>query len=522
MLGSGVLLVILCAFIYRNGSQPEAQKVEAALTFQKIIDSSSLNINYAYAPSIIKIDNTYHLFFCSYGSPTVWDYIRYTKSTDGKTWSAPTILLKPTQDLTKRNNFAACDPSVVFYQGYYYLYYSNAYQTSPSEFLVQTVIDVARSTKIDGPYQIYTGRGTWESTPKDPKHIILPLVKHSISPSGYGAGQQTVIARNDKLYMWYLDDSLDLTRKVYMLESADPVSWSPSSSHVIQMNDEPHSVEVKFDPITSKFLMFRILRAHESQSHLGYSRSVDGIHWDPFTLISSEIEFPDFAHNPGTSSDQYGTLLAGTSLIAFGTPYDLSKTDTWGKWDLYGTFVSLNTSSPSPTPGSCYIQGYKVLPNLEPAEPPSSQPVSIDGANSITANPYAFINVSAGSHTISVPSLPGYTIGYTLCTNSITCHTNSPTLGTSVTIQCPSSGFVDLWWHYMPQVTITPTLSIMPTQVQKAGDANNDTKVDGIDFVLWLNHYSQVTTNGYRDGDFNTDRKVDGIDFVVWLSNYGT
>jgi hypothetical protein len=53
------------------------------------------------------------------------------------------------------------------------------------------------------------------------------------------------------------------------------------------------------------------------------------------------------------------------------------------------------------------------------------------------------------------------------------------------------------------------------------GDANGDGKVDGIDFVAWLNHYNQNTANGARDGDFNLSGKVDGVDFVIWLNNYG-
>lgn len=53
------------------------------------------------------------------------------------------------------------------------------------------------------------------------------------------------------------------------------------------------------------------------------------------------------------------------------------------------------------------------------------------------------------------------------------------------------------------------------------GDANGDQKVDGVDFVVWLNHYNQTTSNGVSFGDFNGSGKVDGVDFVIWLNNYG-
>jgi len=56
--------------------------------------------------------------------------------------------------------------------------------------------------------------------------------------------------------------------------------------------------------------------------------------------------------------------------------------------------------------------------------------------------------------------------------------------------------------------------------VVKAGDANNDGHVDGIDYVIWLNHFGQ-SVSGVVVGDFNSDNRVDGIDYVIWLNNYG-
>jgi hypothetical protein len=54
----------------------------------------------------------------------------------------------------------------------------------------------------------------------------------------------------------------------------------------------------------------------------------------------------------------------------------------------------------------------------------------------------------------------------------------------------------------------------------KPGDANGDGKVDGIDYVTWLNNYDRQTSSGRSEGDFNGDGKVDGVDYVIWLNNY--
>lgn len=70
--------------------------------------------------------------------------------------------------------------------------------------------------------------------------------------------------------------------------------------------------------------------------------------------------------------------------------------------------------------------------------------------------------------------------------------------------------------------TAVPTMvpTAVPTLIPVLGDANGDRKVDGIDYIIWLNHYSQ-TVSGPANGDFNNDGKVDGIDYVTWLTHYG-
>lgn len=59
-----------------------------------------------------------------------------------------------------------------------------------------------------------------------------------------------------------------------------------------------------------------------------------------------------------------------------------------------------------------------------------------------------------------------------------------------------------------------------PSPSPKPGDANGDGKVDGTDYVIWLNHYNQ-SISGATSGDFNNSGKVDGIDYVIWMNNYG-
>ncbi len=53
------------------------------------------------------------------------------------------------------------------------------------------------------------------------------------------------------------------------------------------------------------------------------------------------------------------------------------------------------------------------------------------------------------------------------------------------------------------------------------GDGNSDGRVDGLDYVIWVDNYGKLNPNGPADGDFNKDNKVDGLDYVIWVDNYG-
>jgi hypothetical protein len=74
---------------------------------------------------------------------------------------------------------------------------------------------------------------------------------------------------------------------------------------------------------------------------------------------------------------------------------------------------------------------------------------------------------------------------------------------------------------FSTQINLTPTSTLSPTLGNSLpGDGNNDGKVDGVDYIIWLNNYG-TNQSGASNGDFNNDGKVDGIDYVVWLNNYG-
>jgi len=69
-----------------------------------------------------------------------------------------------------------------------------------------------------------------------------------------------------------------------------------------------------------------------------------------------------------------------------------------------------------------------------------------------------------------------------------------------------------------PNITGIP----QPTVITKVGDANGDSKVNGQDYIYWLNNYGLTVSSGASKGDFNNDTKVSGLDYILWLNNYGS
>lgn len=322
-----------------GGGAPPSQGGGGSQTFDyfRIVNGGDYpaTIQYGYGPSIILKDDVLHVFFCSGGNIfPAFDYVRYVKSTDGgKIWTAPVDMLHGNTEL------GACDPSVVYYQGFYYMFFGSAYYTAPN--LTQTITEVARSQNIDGPYLTYTERGTWEDTPSDAKVIIKPLVFRDTDPTGYGAGQPTVVVRNGKLLMWYTDDSEDpgfYASPKFMLESTDPVTWAPGPDK--RTNSSPQdSVDVKYDAQLNQFVMTHISAPFSQGSSLTRSYSSDGLMWSSPQIVINSTYFPGYTNNVGVAGDELGNTVPSSTLVGFGAPPKLQDFYSVDRMDLYGVFV---------------------------------------------------------------------------------------------------------------------------------------------------------------------------------------
>ena len=332
----------------------------------KFVDSFLHGYTYGYAPAIVHARGLFHMFYCSNGiAEGDWDSIRYSVSEDGRAWSVPQVVLRVT-DLEHER--AACDPSVVYFQGaqddspYYYLFYSgNAVD-------MQTVVFVARSRNIAGPYYKYVEPGEWEGARPAPfagqygrgiPKVVLRPRHPTRDRSGdgdtdpaaawYGAGQQTVLAKEGRLYMWYTDDTLLYpTRKIERLlvsSSYDPTQWptaepalTPSGSGSLEPLGVT-SVDVKYDESGDEFVMFDIEGDHLPRPRLSTRSSKDGVRWSEPAVVCGGDCLSGHAHNPGVSGDPQGHLGPETALLAYEAPHVPGR-DQWGMWDLYGAVLT--------------------------------------------------------------------------------------------------------------------------------------------------------------------------------------
>lgn len=300
-----------------------------------ITDSSQYGpMGFLYAPALIYLKegqaSKFHLFTCAAYFSNVpnqyMDLTRYAFSDTGRYWSTsqrtqahhyPNIQLVPTDRTMERS---VCDPSVVYYKNFYYLFYSGNRQNSR-----QTLMFVARSPRIVGPYQRYIGNHQWESVSNDPNSHPQPIIEPlAFKQQGYGAGQQSVVVKDDRFFSWYTDDSLTSERepRIYFTTSSDGIHWD--KSQLITVSDRPffnmNSVDVKYDPLSKTFRMFYI-NSHEDQpmhresTYLARRSSSDGIHWSAEEVLCDAQCFPNFAHNVGVSGDRQGHLIPHQPLL---------------------------------------------------------------------------------------------------------------------------------------------------------------------------------------------------------------
>jgi hypothetical protein len=139
------------------------------------------------------------------------------------------------------------------------------------------------------------------------------------------------------------------------VESTDAIHWSqPVKAKNSDGSDlKADSFDVKFDPATNSLVMYDIVGDHTELSHLVCRYSTDGVNWSPPEVICDPFAFPNYAHNVGVSSDEYGIILPDEVIVAYGVPHTddadatFQTTDiSWASWDLCAHLIGGSFQGP--------------------------------------------------------------------------------------------------------------------------------------------------------------------------------
>lgn len=75
---------------------------------------------------------------------------------------------------------------------------------------------------------------------------------------------------------------------------------------------------------------------------------------------------------------------------------------------------------------------------------------------------------------------------------------------------------------YIGAYPCTTTATALPSPILKIGDANSSNTVDEADFNIWKSSFLNLPTAlGYANGNFDNNSIVDGVDYMLWVNNYG-
>ena len=371
----GVSLINSAFVVSRNELTTVARSIKPDVLAET--NPGGLPTGFFYAPAIVRDNGRFHMFYCSSGDSTSWDKIRYRTSTDGREWKDEKVVLAAV-DGAKSSDRSACDPSVVKFRApgdskdFYYLFYTGneveAYCSNPAspgfrapnpDACGQGLIFVARSEKIDGPYEKYMGNGLWERWGLDSPQTLKAyhptgVIKRRnsgqdvMSPHSYGAGQSSVVVQDGQLMMWYHDDSGSQQGKgkTLLSRSADGINWSAGEDTGLISHG---SSDVKYDPETKSYVMMSINvdlggawgdGNHANGSVITRGTSADGKNWSSFKVVYANNPSMNYIHNIGIGGDARGFLEPSYSITVFGAPVQAplacAAPSCWAQWNLDG------------------------------------------------------------------------------------------------------------------------------------------------------------------------------------------
>ncbi len=272
--------------------------------------------SYVNGKSIDQVFESF-LMFNQSNAETYWDQVAYKKSNDqGKTWTPEKMVLKPTEGT--RDQFSICDPAVVKIGKYYYLGYTSTEDIR----MIFNHAYIARSLSVVGPWEKWDGKD-WGTHPQ-------PIVTFTGDKDAWGAGEPSMVVRNDSLFFYYTWRDKDKHETRVAVADAKLENWPATLQYqgiaVNQTNiKSADHADVKYRPDLKKFQLIHTASRFQENSRLMLWESVDGLHFQKVADIK-EFSAP-YLHNCGWSGDALGHQDPNKpQYVAYAYGQD------WGNW----------------------------------------------------------------------------------------------------------------------------------------------------------------------------------------------
>ncbi len=278
-----------------------------------------------YAPSIVRYNDKWNIWWCSLNDST-WDSIWYATSDDGLNWAKGYEVLESTPNTL--DEIAVCDPSVIYVQEKWYMYYTGTRGPKGSVDWRNRIF-VATADNPAGPWTKHF----------DPIIDVNSGCGDGLDQHKYCIGQSTVIYKDELFYHWYTDtgQSIDgYTKQTMLATSFDGINFE------IKNNNKPvfsmSNTSIKYDKRTKKFFM---IYGEAADNELFWNISSDGIHWDEHDSTRTINVYPEGCnHNPGIAGDIQGHIN-GATFVIYGQGSCSDTDDRWGDWQMDRSNVEL-------------------------------------------------------------------------------------------------------------------------------------------------------------------------------------
>ena len=315
----------------------------------EIFTPDMANYQYRYGPSIILNGDTFDMWTAA-PNPGLMDLMTHRRgmidSGGSVQWLTDwTTALLPTPNSEDR--YSICDPSVVFFNGYYYVGYTS---TKSPDGKVNQVFAARCSSLPDNVNTVSCDKWNGSGWGGNPQPII------GYTGTTWGKGQPSFVVKDNILYIYYTDGgtkvvTVDATNANWpaLINEGNAVTILTNAEATVTLGGKPGPFEVKYIDKLGKFIGLGVFGEFSSSSNIYVYESTDGLSFQPVATSSSywgSAPIQQFAHNIGISGDSAGHLNAeAINFVAygFGLPKDQKDAQNFnGRWPTHLNLVSVN------------------------------------------------------------------------------------------------------------------------------------------------------------------------------------